>query len=283
MNKAFESLIAEAEQAPLEGWDFTHLAGRMVEAPLAFAYVAQVRRRLPGVAAMLDLGTGGGEVLAQIAPLPGTTIATEAYSPNAPVAARRLGPLGASVVLVDGAPENWSTAPSPARCEPALPLRSQAFDLVIDRHESYLAAEVFRVLRPGGRFLTQQCGGRHHTELNDRLGIPRPPYAAWRLEMAKAQLRAVGFEGISGQEQFTFTRFHDVGAIVACLRAMPWQAPDFIAAEHLEALWSMHREIVESGPVVVRAHHFLVEASRPKRYRRAPSNGRRRRPAHDRV
>ena len=55
MRKTLETLIAEAERAPFEGWDFSLLAGRMVEAPLAFDYVAQVRRRLEGVAALLDL------------------------------------------------------------------------------------------------------------------------------------------------------------------------------------------------------------------------------------
>jgi len=265
MRKTFETLIAEAEGAPFEGWDFSLLAGRMVEAPLAFDYVAQVRRRLPGVAALLDLGTGGGEVLAQLAPLPETTIATEAYAPNAPLAARRLAEFKACVVLVQGAPENWQTLATPDCNRPPLPLRDRAFDLVINRHESYLAAEVFRVLRPGGRFMTQQCGGTHHAELNDRIGIPRPRYAAWRFSAAQNQLRAAGFERVSGQEQFTMTRFHDVGAIVYYLRALPWQAPGFSAAEHLESLRSIHGGIEKSGSLVVRGHHFLLEASRPER------------------
>jgi SAM-dependent methyltransferase len=261
--QAFEALIADAERRTFEGWDFSHLDGRMVEAAPPFDYVAEVRRRLPGVARLLDLGTGGGEVLSQLAPFPCATIATEAYPPNARLAARRLARLGAAVVLVEGAPENWETIGAPLRHTPALPFRDGAFDLVIDRHESYLAAEVRRVLRPGGRFITQQCGGTHHAELNDLLGLPRPRYAAWRLEAAAAQLDAAGFVEIGGREAFTETLIHDVGAIVYYLRALPWQAPDFRARDHLQRLKALHDQIAATGPLSIRAHHFLVEAVRP--------------------
>jgi hypothetical protein len=93
----FEDLIHDAERAPFEGWDFSFVEGRMVEDALPWDYVAEVRRRMACVKSMLDLGTGGGEVLSQLAPLPALTVATEAYAPNALVAARRLSPLGAHV------------------------------------------------------------------------------------------------------------------------------------------------------------------------------------------
>lgn len=260
---SFDALIAEAEQAPFEGWDFSHLAGRLVEPPPPFDYPAGVRGRLAGVWAMLDLGTGGGEVLAGLAPLPPLTVATEAWGPNVPVAARRLGPLGGRVVFAEGAPENWETLASPRTSAPALPFADGVFDLVINRHESYLPAEVFRVLRPGGWFVTQQCGGTHHGDLNDHLGLPRPRYSAWGLAPAEAQLQAVGFVDIAGREAFDDTQIHDVGAIVYYLRALPWQAPDFRAADHLRQLRELHEQIAANGPLTIRSHHFLVEARKP--------------------
>jgi SAM-dependent methyltransferase len=256
----FDELIAAAERERFEGWDFSRIAGRMIEAAPPFDYLAAVRRRLSGAERMLDLGTGGGEVLSELAPFRATTIASEAWPPNAILAARRVGPLGASVVLVEGAPENWETLDAPLRARPALPFADGAFDLVIDRHESYLPAEVLRVLRPGGRFVTQQCGGTHHADLNDLLGLPRPRYGAWRLEAAEGQLGAVGFVDIAGHEAFTETRIQDVGAIVYYLRALPWQAPGFAARDHLERLRELHEKIAANGPLTIRAHHFLVEA-----------------------
>jgi len=262
-SRTFEALIAEAERATFEGWDFSRLDGRLVEAPPPFDYLAAVRGRMPGADAILDLGTGGGEMLAQIAPFPALTVATEAWGPNVPVAARRLTPLGARVVFAEGAPENWETIPTPRRASPALPFGDAAFDVVIDRHESYLPAEVFRVLKPGGWFVTQQCGGTHHADLNDLLGLPRPRYAAWGLARAEAQLRAVGFADIEGREAFGDTRVHDVGAIVYYLRALPWQAPRFRARDHLPALRTLHEQIIADGPLTIRSHHFLVEARKP--------------------
>jgi hypothetical protein len=264
-SKKFEELIAEAERHPLEGWDFSYLVGRMVESPLVFDYLAEVRKRLGGVSSLLYIWNGGGEILSQLAPFPPRTFATEEYAPNAPIAAARLHPLRAQVVRYEAPMENYAALGPPRPNKPGLPFRDRAFDLVIDRHEAYLSAEVFRILRPSGRFITQQCGGTNYLELNDLLGIPRPSYESWCLETAKAQLRAAGFELVVEREQTHTTLFRDVGAIVYFLRAMcSWQAPGFEAGNHLERLREIHRQIERLGPLKIRAHHFLVGAVKPR-------------------
>ena len=260
----FEEVVAEAERQSFEGWDFSYLKGRMVEEALAFDYIAEVKKSLEGVTFLLDLGTGGGEVLSQIAPFPSRTFATEEYAPNAPIAARRLHPLGAQVVRYEAPMENYAAPGLPRPNKPSLPFRDSAFDLVIDRHEAYLSAEVFRILRPGGKFLTQQCGGTNFLELNDLLGVPRPSYEPWRLEIAKEQLRAAGFEQILGREQIHLILFRDIGAVVYYLRTVPWQVPDFTVSKHLESLREIHQKIEIGGPLKIRAHHFLVEAAKPR-------------------
>jgi SAM-dependent methyltransferase len=262
-SKRFDELIAEAESQPFAGWDFSYVKDRMVEAPLPWDYLVEVLERLSCVLALLDLGTGGGEVLSQIAPFPPRTFATEEYAPNAPIAARRLHPLGAQVVRYEAPMENFGAPGPPRPNKPGLPFQDSAFDLVIDRHEAYLSAEVFRILRPGGRFMTQQCGGTNFLELNDLLGIPRPSYEPWCLEAANAQLQSAGFEQVHGREQVQWTLFRDVGAVVYYLRTVPWQVPDFTVLRHLESLRDIHRQIETSGPLKIRAHHFLVEAVKP--------------------
>jgi SAM-dependent methyltransferase len=262
-SEGFDELIAEALRQPFAGWDFSWVKDRMVEAPLQWDYIVEVRKRLDGVSALLDLGTGGGEVLSNLAPFPARTFATEEYAPNAPIAAGRLHPLGAQVVRYEAPMENYAAPGSPRPNKPGLPFRDGAFDLVIDRHEAYLSAEVFRVIRPGGRFVTQQCGGTNFLELNDKLGIPRPSYEPWCLDAAKAQLQAAGFEKVSGREQVHPTLFRDVGAVVYYLRTVPWQVPDFTVSKHLEALGEIHRQIETGGPLKIGAHHFIVEAVKP--------------------
>ncbi len=259
-NKPFEELIAEAERQPFAGWDFSYLKDRMVEAPLSWDYLTEVRERLKGVSALVDLGTGGGEMLSQLAPFPPRTFATEEYAPNASIAAKRLHPLRAQVVRYEAPTENYVAPGAPRPNKPDLPFCDRAFDLVIDRHEAYLSSEVFRILRPGGRFITQQCGGTNFLELNDLLGIARPSYQPWCLEAAKAQLQEAGFERVSGREQFHTTLFRDVGAVVYYLRTVPWQVADFTSSKHLESLRGIHRQIETVGPLTIRAHHFQVEA-----------------------
>jgi SAM-dependent methyltransferase len=264
-HKSPEQLLNEADERSFTGWDFSYLAGRMLEEPPPWNYEARARQLLAAAGRVVDLGTGGGEVFARLAPLPRVAAATEVYPPNAVVAARRLEPLGAQVVLVAGAPENYLTLNDPLADRPHLPFRAGAFDLVIDRHESYLAAEVRRILQAGGRFLTQQCGGLNCVELNDLIGIPRPGYAhgGWNLAGASRQLEAVGFEVLDAREDFGAMRFRDAAAVAYFLKALPWQAPDFSVAKFRERLLELQSRIERQGPLSVPTHHFIIEAVKP--------------------
>ena len=61
-----EELLAQwrqEEQRGMSGWDFSHLQGRYTVEPLPWDYQERVRESLrPGVR-LLDMGTGGGEIL----------------------------------------------------------------------------------------------------------------------------------------------------------------------------------------------------------------------------
>jgi SAM-dependent methyltransferase len=263
MAKQFDELISKAEQEPFAGWDFSYVKERMVETTLPWNYLAEVRERLKGVFSLLDLGTGGGEIFSQLAPFPARTFATEEYMPNVPIAARRLHPLGAQVVRYEAPMENYPQIGAARWGKPRLPFRDDAFDLVIDRHEAYLSVEVFRVLKPGARFITQQCGGTNYLELNDLLGVARPSYEPWCLASANAQLQRAGFERIMGREQVHPTFFHDVGALLYFLRSVPWQLPDFRPSRYLGPLREIHQRIEHAGPLRISAHHFIVEGAKP--------------------
>ena len=55
-----------------------------------------------------------------------------------------------------------------------MPFEDSRFDVVLNRHELDDPAEVFRVLRPGGVFLTQQVDGRDSEETHALFGGRRP-------------------------------------------------------------------------------------------------------------
>lgn len=169
--RTFEDLVEEGASVPTEGWDFSWFEGRASEARPSWGYATAVAARLGAAEAVLDIQTGGGEVLdfalAHAPRGPGLAVATEGWPPNVAKATAVLRPRGVPVVA---SPED---AP--------LPFADGAFDLVLcvstlehvgadntgygldaeDDGASRLTAlrELRRVLAADGRLLiTLPCG-----------------------------------------------------------------------------------------------------------------------------
>jgi hypothetical protein len=95
---SFEAALRWAAETPFQGWDFSALEGRYQWGDPPWSYTAVIRQLMDsGMESLLDLGTGGGEFLASLAPLPRRTIAAEAWEPNVGIARRNLMPLGVDV------------------------------------------------------------------------------------------------------------------------------------------------------------------------------------------
>jgi len=245
----FLEQIDEAWKAPFSGWDFSWLEGKYSEADPTWDYRAMARQRIAGARALLDMDTGGGELLAELAPLPALTCATETWAPNIPVARERLEPLGVRVF-------------TPAD-DQHLPFEDAAFDLVLNRHGSFNAGELMRVLRPGGLFLTQQVGGRNQVRLNEVLQGPEYEYSEWTLENAREQLAGAGFDLLQAREEFPEVQFLTIGGLVYYLRVISWQIPGFTPQAYLEQLFAVYEQIQREGRLVSHEHRFLIEARRP--------------------
>ncbi len=130
---------------------------------------------------------------------------------------------------------------------------------MIDRHESFVAEEVFRVLITGGHFVTQQAGSDYYSELNEFLGA-RPIYSAWTLDMASRQLAEAGFNIREKHEALVKSCFNDVGVVICYLRAVPWQIPDFSVQKYRRRLYELHRKIRRNGGLKVTSKPFYIEA-----------------------
>ncbi len=247
----FYHLIEEAQAAAFSGWDFSWLEGRLIEADLHWNYPRLVKNHFDGIISLLDQGTGGGELLASLMPLPPDTHATEAYSPNQIIAAERLTPLGVKVHPIQG--------------KRTLPFSDNSFDLIINRHDSFDAEENFRLLKPGGYFITQQVGGLDNLELNqvleDKLSFP---FINWGLAAALTSLYEAGFEVERAEKAALLSTFKDIGAVAYYLKAIPWQVEGFSVKTHSKALAALHEIIERQGGFQVTTHRFLVIAQRPK-------------------
>jgi SAM-dependent methyltransferase len=247
----FEKLIAEAEALPVSGWDASPVGGRWMTGAPPWDYRKIVRARLKAASSLLDLGTGGGELLSSFAPLPHPTYATEGYPPNLPIARRRLEPLGVRVIAI--APEN------------RIGLPSRSIELVVCRHEEFDPEEVYRVLRPRGVFLTQQVGERNYEEINQLLGVAHAPAtnAVGSVRDLAAEVSSSGLRVLDQREAQYEESFRDVGALVWYLRFAPWQVPGFSVPRFREDLRRIHPAIVRNGGFKVTAYRLLVMAERP--------------------
>jgi SAM-dependent methyltransferase len=252
----FDELAAEALEAPFSGWDFSWLAARSTSQPAPWSYRREVARRAAGATAMLDMGTGGGERLAKLTHRPARTVATEGWPPNVPVAARRLRALGVPVVQDEGAANNMAEDPARGR----LPFRDGAFDLVTNRHEAFLAAEVSRVLAPGGAFVTQQIDNHTADDWYRLLGLPVPDQPDSWLPLARRQLQDAGLvvqRAAAGEER---ELFHDVAGVIYYLRAVSWAVPEYSFDRFAGRLRELH-ETPGAWPVLYRQRQFLVIAT----------------------
>ncbi|HTT86553.1 MAG TPA: class I SAM-dependent methyltransferase [Acidimicrobiales bacterium] len=244
-------LIGEAQAAPIEGWDFSWLEGRATEERPSWGYSRLLAERANDVSSLLDLQTGGGELLGQLPRLPPLTVATEGWEPNVRRASERLRPRRAWVVV--------------ARDDrPTLPFGSGTFDLVVSRHPVVTWwDEVARVLRPGGCYLSQQVGPHSMREVAEFFMGPRPDTSPRRAELAREKATTAGLRVDDLRMERLRATFADVGAVVYFLRLVIWTVPDFSVEKYRHRLTAMHREITANGPFVAHATRFLIEATKP--------------------
>lgn len=250
-SRSFEELVAEAESAPLDGWDFSWFDGRATEERPSWGYQRLMSSRLAEVSAALDIQTGGGEVLAGAQRFPPTMAAVESWSPNAALATKRLHPRGVVVVA------------TPA--ESPLPFADAAFDLVTSRHPNTVWwNEIARVLRPGGSYLAQHIGPATVSELVEYFIGPQPEaWARRHPDHERAQAEAAGLQIVDMRSERLRQEFFDVGAVVHFLRKVIWTVPDFSVERYRERLRELHERIQQRGPFVAHAARVLVEARKP--------------------
>jgi SAM-dependent methyltransferase len=249
--RTFDELVAEGAAEPVEGWDFSWFDGRATEERPAWGYSGLLRERLGGARAVLDIQTGGGEVLAGAlrasATVPPTVAATESWPPNAVLARQALAPAGGAVVR--------------AADDGGLPFAAATFDLVVSRHPTVAVwPEIARVLAPGGAYLSQHVGAGSNRELYDFMMGPQPVHAGRSAQRAAAQAEAAGLAVTDVREQALRVEFFDVGAVVYFLRKVLWTVPDFTVEGYAEPLARMHAHIQAHGSFVCHAQRFLIEA-----------------------
>ena len=237
----------EEEDFNLSGWDFSYLDGRMVSSNPPWEYKAIIKSYLKDSDILLDMGTGGGEVLLTIGHPYENTYVTEAYAPNFELCMNKLTPLGITVKKTYE--------------DDKLPFEDNKFNFIINRHESFDISEVNRTLKHSGYFFTQQVINRNLYELaeilNGRVLLDNPNH---EIEKYANTLTQIGFQVIIKDEVKLPTKFYDIGAIIFYAKAIPWEISDFAVETHYEKLLIIQNIIEENGFFQATSGRFLLAA-----------------------
>lgn len=254
-----DAVVAEGMAIDVEArWGAGFLPGRYLPGEPSWTWPEVARPYLDGADRLLDMGTGDGTELLTLAPLPTRTVAYEEWWPTVPAAIATLRPYGVDLVVCLGSDDNTATR----RTRPRLPFADGTFDVITNRHEAFDPADVRRLLRPGGGFVTQQVGADEATSVRALLGLP-PLGSPWSMSRARDQLAAAGVTVVAAAEERPAARFTDVAALVAYSRSVPWEVPELDPIAMRDRLSTLHERCVRDGGVDAVSHRFWLAARRP--------------------
>ncbi len=228
------------------GWVFSDVAMQPLEPGPPWDYEAVAREQARAARDILDLGTGGGEVLERIVTgLNGRVVATEEWVVNAPVARRRLASFGADVV----------------RCSSLhLPFADSSFDLILDRHEELDPDEVVRVLRPAGHVVTQQVVPEVWPELT--AFFPHRQRFPDHFSDYAAAFEAAGLTVRKARHEH-HVAYATLGDVVFMLLITPWTIPGFDPVKEIDALLALEDAYGSNDGIVLTEGHYLLVAVKP--------------------
>ena len=248
--KLIENWLEEEKNAHIQGWDFSHLHRRYEEEnDLPWDYKNIIKQYLKPEYKLLDIDTGGGEFLLTLEhPFKNTTV-TENYPPNIEFCKKNLVPLGINLYETDG--------------DSLLPFKDNEFDIIINKHGNFNISELFRILKTGGIFITQQVGAENDKELIELL-LPKTKlsFPDLYLKNISKKFRETGFKILQEQEAFCPIKFYDTGALVWYAHIIEWEFPNFSVNNCLENLFKAQGILEKQGVVEGKIHRFLIVAQK---------------------
>ncbi len=241
-----EKCFKEEKMAKIKGWDFSYINDRYEEEDdLPWDYKEIIKKYLKKEDRVLDIDTGGGEFLLSLDHPYKYLSATEGYQPNILLCKERLIPLGIDFRAVDGLD--------------AMSFKENSFDLIINRHGDFNLKDIYRMLKKGGLFITEQVGAENDRELVELLLGDIPiPYPDLYLDKLSEEIKNIGFDIIRAEEAFRPIKFYDVSALVWFSKIMEWEFIDFSVEKCIDNLYKAQTILEEKGCIEGRIHRILL-------------------------
>lgn len=244
---ALDELLADVPAR--RGWDFSGM--NVLRQPVPWDYHDVVLRYLRSSDVVLDVGTGAGERLRELAPWFGHGLGIDADLQMVQLARQNLaaGNLRFQVCSeqLESVPEN--------------------FDVILDRHAPFDLSAVAAHLQPGGYFITQQVGERNMACVKAALGQPAgPPPIRWQA-IADSGLRPLAF--LEYDIEYVV---RDIESLVFWLNALDTAHADIDGQSALASAATLNRVLagnVDQRGFVTNQHRYLAIAhSAPERAQR---------------
>ena len=234
-----------------EGWDFSRV--RDAREPVPWDYLDVVQRYLRPTNRVLDVGTGGGEKLLSLAACFDSAVGVDA-----------------SAEMIETAQKNKAAAQVEAvsfevmRGE-ALQFPDGTFDVVLNRHCSVDVRETFRVLRPGGYFVTQQVGARNTQNIcalfHCGVGGEYEVELFQELSVLAGAFRQLGCRVVCAAEYDVRYWFLDVESLLFWLQAIP-MPEDFDIERHWQQVNHIIKEFSTPRGIESNEHRELLIVQR---------------------
>jgi SAM-dependent methyltransferase len=227
------------------GWDFSGM--NVLHRPVPWDYHGVVLRYLRSSDVVLDVGTGAGEGLRDLAPSFGQGLGIDADPDMVRLA--RQNPAAGNLRFRVGSERLESVA--------------ETFDVILDRHAPFDLAAIAAHLRPGGYFLTQQVGERNMACVKAALGQPPSPRPIQPQAITASGLRPVAF-----MEYDVEYVVRDIESLIFWLNALDPAHADIDGPSALASAAILNRVLagnVDERGFVTNEHRYLAIAQHARK------------------
>lgn len=239
------------------GWDFSRVRSHIDPTP--WDYLELCESWLDETDHVLDLDTGGGEKFIGLAAHFGTGVGTDSSADQIAVCQENLpAHLAGKVTFVE------------TDARDLMGLSDESFDKVLNRHGVFSLTEVWRVLKPGGVFLTQQVGDRNTLNVFQAFGYEdAADYWKSRGDSPRSwddverELEESSFQTLSSGEYNVDYYFDDVESFVFWLKAVEIPYP-IEAHQHSGVIAEFISANTTKDGIKTNEHRRLLVLRRPR-------------------
>ena len=143
--------------------------------------------------------------------------------------------------------------------------RAKDFEMAIQwLTDAGLLHKVYRILKPGGIFITQQVGELNNREISKfLLGVyPNSTDEGLNLDKVLLQAKDAGMKALDQGEDFPKTYFYDIGAFVYYAKIIEWEFSGFSVEKCFDKLIELQSKLEKNGYVEILEHRYLLVAKK---------------------